>query len=71
LGFSTEKADFLPRTDHRSTGVNGRSTDTRPWAPGFLPVDWLVNRSTAYSKMCTFVHIGRLPPWAGRPEFWN
>ena len=27
-----------------------------------MPVDWLVNRSTAYSKLCTFVHIGRLPP---------
>ena len=56
--------------DCRSTGdittgrlsVDCRSTDTGPWAPGFLPVDWLANRSTAYSKLCTFVHIGRLPP---------
>ena len=44
---------------------------SRPWGPGFLAVDWLMDRSTAYTKLCTFVHIGRPLSDIGRPEFWN
>ena len=35
------------------------------------PVDWLVNRSTAYVRMCTLCTSVDCPPWASRPEFWN